>query len=64
MFIERLGSIQVKVAGGVNIVSIVEALDGYSVAELKTVAKDGVPLRKLIVTKASSTLKMEQSEIM
>ena len=63
-FIERHDSIQVKVAGDVNIVCIVEALDGYSVAELKTVAKDVVPLRKLKVTEASSTLEMEQSEIM
>ena len=29
-------------------------MDGYSVAELKTVAKRVVPLRKLIVTEASS----------
>ena len=55
---------QVKVLGDVNIVSIDEALDGYSVAKLKTVAKDVVPLRKLIVTEASSALEMEQSEIM
>ena len=54
---------KVKLASDVDVVTIADALEGYSGAELKIVAKDVamVPLRKLIEAGASIS-EMERSE--